>query len=110
MSKEVRSDSVEQGADQGVPVCHGCFTPIDPSTNYCAKCGSAVGQHTEYVPFVNIAWLASGYDRLRRSTWSTNGSVFAGVISMFATLLLAPILLYGMLFKWLAERLRARQQ
>ncbi len=110
MSTEPERESPEQLNDDAVPVCSGCFSPIDPGTNYCATCGSAVGQHTEYVPFVNIPWQVSGYDRLRQSTWPTNGSVFGRIIGALAALLLAPLLLFAMPFKWLAKRRKAQQR
>ena len=104
MNTETGGGSGTRADDDGIPVCAGCLSPIQPGSNYCAKCGSAVGQYTEYVPFVNIRWQAAGYDRLRRSTWPRSGSVFARVIWIFVTVLLAPILLLGLPFKWLAGR------
>jgi hypothetical protein len=104
-----KSDGSRSPSDPGTPVCVHCFTLIDPSTSYCAGCGSAVGQYTEYVPFVNIAWQASGYDRLRRSTWPAAGGVVARIVGVFATLLLAPILLLRFGFKQLGRREGDRQ-
>jgi hypothetical protein len=110
VSTNAGRESADQPNDDGVPVCRGCFSPIQPGTDYCAKCGSAVGQYTEYVPFVNIPWLASGYDRLRRATWPKAGGVAAQTVGVFAAFLLTPFLLIGVPFKRLAERWKARRQ
>lgn len=94
--------------DAGVPVCRQCFAPVEPLTDYCAHCGTSVGQFTEYKPFENIAWQASGFDRLRRATLPTTRSPAGGVVSVLATFFLAPFLLLGLPLRWLAERRLAR--
>jgi len=110
MDTEREAEEANLAAGEEVPVCTSCFTPIDPGTNFCSSCGSTVGQHTEYVPFVNISWQADGYDRLRRESWSSRAGAFGQIIQIFITLILAPILLFGLPFKWAAERRKASQR
>lgn len=110
MDAERETETADAPVDEEVPVCVSCFTPIGPGTNSCATCGSTVGQHTEYVPFVNIAWQADGYDRLRRESWASRSGVFGQIAQIFITLFLAPLLLIGLPFKWAAERRKAKEQ
>ena len=92
--------------DDGIPVCLGCFTPVEPLASYCARCGRVVGQHTQYVPYTNIAWQAAGYDRLRRAAWPAKGLV-AKLAGVFAAVGLAPFLLLWLPLKGRVARRKA---
>ncbi len=89
--------------DDDVPVCASCFTPFEPGTNFCQSCGTTVGQHTEYVPFVNIRWQADGIDRLRLGSWTPQSSVLGRIIQMVVTVALAPVLLLGHAVQWIVR-------
>ncbi len=52
-----------------VPVCSHCFQPVSPLDHYCDDCGEAVGQWTAYIPWVNIPYLASFFERLWMRIW-----------------------------------------
>ena len=109
MDIEREAKAEDQPADEELPVCASCFTPFDAGTNYCTSCGSTVGQHTEYVPFVNIRWQADGFGRLMRESSASRPGVFGKIIQILVTLLLTPLLLFGLPFKWAAERRKARE-
>ncbi|MFT7463207.1 MAG: hypothetical protein ACI9EF_001551 [Pseudohongiellaceae bacterium] len=109
MTSEPETALTEQNFDGEVPVCISCFSPVDPATNSCDNCGATVGQHTEYVPFVNISWAATGYDRLRQATLPSSGPVSVRILSVMTAFFLAPLLLLAMPFRWLAGRRKTQQ-
>ena len=37
--------------DEAIPLCHRCLTPYDSSTDFCSKCGTTVGQYTNWLPY-----------------------------------------------------------
>ena len=37
--------------DLSVPVCHHCFTPLEPRGWYCPQCNSSVGPYNNCLPF-----------------------------------------------------------
>ena len=83
--------------DLGTPVCLRCLTPFDPLQHYCTNCGEAVGQLTPYIPFVNIGFSVSIYERLwrriwfeRRDRWWAKAFYFV-FIAMFAEILLLVV-------------------
>ena len=41
-------------AEDSQPLCIQCLTPFEPLEHYCKNCGSAVGNYTMYLPFINI--------------------------------------------------------
>ena len=41
-------------SDDGVPCCTGCGRPYVRGQYYCDHCGTAVGNLTPYIPYVNI--------------------------------------------------------
>ena len=82
-----------------VAVCSQCFAPVEPATDYCAGCGTSVGQFTEYVPFVNIPWQATGMDRMRRQGWPWNGTVFGRVVGIAVANFIGPFVLVWRQFR-----------
>jgi hypothetical protein len=56
-------------SDDAVPLCWGCLTPVDPRQHYCHRCGTAVGQLTPNLAFVNIPFAVSLIDRLWTRLW-----------------------------------------
>lgn len=42
------------------PVCHRCLTPHDPLVNFCPKCGAAVGEYTNLLPFPHLFSVGHG--------------------------------------------------
>jgi len=56
-------------SDDAVPLCWGCLTPVDPRQHYCHRCGTAVGQLTPNLAFVNIPFGVSLVDRLWTRLW-----------------------------------------
>lgn len=57
-------------AEDATPVCHRCFTGHDPNTWFCPKCGTAVGDYNNILPWVQVfsegeVLRNSLFDRLR---------------------------------------------
>jgi len=77
------------------PVCLRCFEPTKLGVNYCEECGAATGQYTEYLPYVNIAWQVTGYERLLRGVWADpEASLFLRGLRLLAVVALAPVALF----------------
>jgi len=51
--------------EEAVPLCHRCLTAHESSADFCPKCGAAVGQYTNWLPF---PYLFSVGDTLRIGT------------------------------------------
>jgi hypothetical protein len=103
-------EQVTPADDEEIPVCTSCFSPVEAGTNYCTRCGVAVGQHTEYVPFVNIRWQADGVGRLLKASRAEGAGALPRFLGALARILLTPIIWAGIPFAWLAERREARKQ
>ncbi|MDB6056256.1 MAG: hypothetical protein JWO95_100 [Verrucomicrobiales bacterium] len=50
------SDDVQASVcdENAVPVCHRCFTGQEPNTLFCPKCGTAVGDYNNILPWVQV--------------------------------------------------------
>jgi hypothetical protein len=102
-----RDDEAED--PDGTPVCIKCFAPVDPRRHYCAQCGGATGQYTQYVEFVNIRWMANAYGALWQKLWHDPSQSQGGKVVYFMFMLLtAPVMLIGLPFLWLGRRNKAR--
>jgi hypothetical protein len=56
--------------DSAVPLCHRCFTEHENTTLFCPKCGAAVGDYNNVMPWVQVfsegeVLRNSLFDRLR---------------------------------------------
>ncbi len=100
MAKETNSEK-GVGAEQSteVPVCIGCFRPVDPLAHYCPNCGAATGQLTHYLPFVNIRWQASVWGQAWRQVGYRDVSIRGRLFRLLMVVWNAPIMLVGLLFR-----------
>jgi hypothetical protein len=90
--------TIEEG--DGTPVCIRCFRPIDPLLHYCPHCGEAVGQLTQYIPFLNLRWQVSVWVRMWKQLWSRNVSFWGRLFRLFMIIWQFPIiLLVGLPYK-----------
>lgn len=69
-------DSLEN--QDATPVCHRCFTEQEPNTLFCPKCGTAVGDYNNILPWVNVfsegeVLRNSLFDRLRVNMLTVTG-------------------------------------
>jgi hypothetical protein len=95
---EDRDITEEDGV--GTPVCIRCFRPVHPLHHYCPHCGEAVGQFTQYIPFLNLRWQVSVWSRMWRQLWSRNVSFLGRLFRLFVIIWQFPIiLLVGLPFK-----------
>ncbi|MBP9902454.1 MAG: hypothetical protein V9H26_13785 [Verrucomicrobiota bacterium] len=46
--------AAEMGEADATPLCHRCLTAHDASTDFCAVCGAAVGQYTNWLPYPQL--------------------------------------------------------
>lgn len=90
------------------PLCTRCLAPADPLKYYC-ECGEAIGQFTQYVPYVNIRFNNSIYGELWRRLLSPDTRLWLRCFSFGMLVLFAPIMFVGMFFV-LRERWRARTE
>ena len=81
----------EQG--DGTPVCIRCFRPVYPLHYYCPHCGEAVGQFTQYIPFLNLRWQVSVWVRMWHQLWSRNVSFLGRLFRLFMIIWQFPIIL-----------------
>ena len=51
--------------EKALPVCHRCFTEHAVTTCFCERCGAAVGEYNNYLPF---EYLFSEGEVLRNGT------------------------------------------
>jgi hypothetical protein len=93
-----QKDIVEEEGE-GTPVCIKCFKPVDPLAHYCSNCGSATGQFTHYLPFVNIRWQASVWGQAWRQIWSRDVSIPGRLFRAIMIVWNVPIMLIGLLFR-----------
>lgn len=84
---------------EGVPVCVGCFRPVDPLAHYCPHCGAATGQFTHYLPFINIRWQASVWGQAWRQVRSRDVSLLGRVFRLIMIVWNVPIMLIGLFFR-----------
>ena len=94
---EEKEIAKEEG--EGTPVCIKCFKPVDPLAHYCSNCGSATGQFTHYLPFVNIRWQASVWGQAWRQMWSREVSIPGRLFRAIMIVWNVPIMLIGLLFR-----------
>jgi hypothetical protein len=40
--------------DDATPLCHHCLCPHSEATDFCAECGTPVGQYTNWLPFPQL--------------------------------------------------------
>jgi hypothetical protein len=57
-------------SQDATPVCHRCFTEHEANTLFCPKCGTAVGDYNNVLPWINVfsegeVLRNSLFDRLR---------------------------------------------
>jgi hypothetical protein len=67
--------------ETAVPVCHRCLTEQVPNALFCPKCGTAVGDYNNVMPWVNVfsegeVLRNSLYDRLRVNILTVAGFIF----------------------------------
>ncbi|MDY7109352.1 MAG: hypothetical protein SYC29_12020 [Planctomycetota bacterium] len=110
-----RSPLTPDPESDGTPLCPGCLTPVDPLQHYCHRCGTAVGQFTPYIPFVNIPFTISLFDRLWTRLWfprweSPGRRALYGVALLLSSLLwpVLFILLVGVPWMWVYSRTAPR--
>lgn len=90
-------DVVEEEGD-GTPICISCMKPIDPLYYYYPHCGEACGQLTQYLPFLNLRWIASVWGRMWRQIWSRDVSIPGRLFRFIMIIWNVPIMLIGLLF------------
>ncbi len=73
LSTDEDSDQEAHEDPEPTPVCLGCLTPYDPLQHYCDCCGTVVGQFTPYIPYLNIAFNYSLFDRMWTRLWYPQG-------------------------------------
>ena len=95
---------------EGVPVCVGCFRPVDRLAHYCPHCGAATGTFTHYLPFVNIRWQASVWGQAWRQMRSREVSLLGRVFRLVMIVWNVPIMLIGLLFRPAREEDAAEEQ
>jgi hypothetical protein len=99
-SQPIEDKDITKEKGDGTPVCIRCFRPVDPLHHYCPHCGEAVGQFTQYIPFVNIRWQVSVWGRMWRQVWSRNVSFLGRLFRLLMIIWNVPILLLiGLPFK-----------
>jgi hypothetical protein len=99
----------------GTPLCPGCLTPVDPLQHYCHRCGTAVGQLTPYIPFVNIPFTVCLFDRLWTRLWfprweSPGRRAVYGLTLLFCAILWPGVLIIlpGVPWMWRYSRTAPR--
>jgi hypothetical protein len=99
-------------APDAVPVCWGCLTPVDPLQHYCHACGTATGQFTPNIPFVNIPFSVSLLDRLWTRIWFPRWESPVRRVGYFALLLSLAARFDGfiLLFVFLPWMIRYRRR
>ena len=99
---EIHPDNVDNAnseSEKDCPLCPRCLTPFDPLQHYCENCGEAVGQLTPYIPFVNVRFNYSIFDRMWKAIWFDKDTPF--IKRLFYLLLIitcVPIMLVGVPF------------
>ena len=89
----------ELSAPAEMPLCLHCLAPVHPLEHYCPRCGEAVGSFTSYIPFVNIRFEVSFFERLWDRLWhEPRAPIWSRVVSVAVIALLAPIMLVGLPF------------
>ncbi|HUU43168.1 MAG TPA: hypothetical protein VMX57_05280 [Planctomycetota bacterium] len=91
-----------------IPCCTGCGRPYVKGQYYCQHCGTAVGNLTPYVPYVNIPFNYGPFTDL----WKTlRGEAGAGIprriLAAFVIILMSPIMIIGLpivFIEWLRNR------
>jgi len=93
---------VEEETSEG-PACTKCLAPVaDDSQHYCPECGSAIGEFTPYVPFVNIRFNCSLFATLWHKLKDPEVPIAHKFIPAVVLLLFAPLLAgVPYLFYWL---------
>jgi hypothetical protein len=94
-------EEIETADEEGPagPVCIGCMVPVDPLDYYCPNCGEASGQLTQYIPFLNIRWMARVYGKMWRQLRSRDISILGRFFRVIIIVWCAPIILVGLFFK-----------
>jgi len=107
-----RSPLTPDPEEDGTPLCPGCLTPVDPLHHYCHRCGTAVGQLTPYIPFVNIPFTCCLFDRLWTRLWfprwesRVRRAVYA-IALLFCAILWPGVLILLVGVPWMWRRSRA---
>jgi hypothetical protein len=103
-------DITEEEGD-GTPVCIRCFRPVHPLHHSCPHCGEAVGQFTQYIPFVNLRWQVSVWGRMWQQVWSHNVSFMGRLLRLLMIIWNVPILLLiGLPFKIIQKSKKKRRR
>lgn len=102
------------GQLEEAPLCLRCLAPVHPLQHYCHQCGDTVGQLTPYIPYVNIRFYVSIYERLWRRLWFEHrDSIWIKIFFIVFIAWTAPILILGMPFvlwrRWRADRHRLKR-
>jgi hypothetical protein len=89
-------------AEDAVPVCHHCLTPVPPDQWFCKHCGAAVGPYNNWMPYVHVfsegEVLRNGVlDRVRRSPITIVGYV---LLSLAQYLIFAPVFWFFLFRHW----------
>jgi hypothetical protein len=85
--------------DDAIPICHRCLTEHDVNAWFCPKCGAAVGEYNNLLPFVQVfsegeVLRNSLFDRLRITPLTVAGFfVFTASLAVLTGIgiVLAPI-------------------
>lgn len=95
----MEESSIIEDKGEGTPVCIRCMEPVDPLGYYCPNCGEPSGQLTQYIPFVNLRWLANTWGRMWRQIWSKDISIPGRIFRIIMITWNVPLILIGLLFK-----------
>jgi len=102
---ETLAHGAESSSGDEIPLCTRCLSPHSPLDYYCHNCGAAVGQFTANLPFIDIPFYANFYARLWHRVWFEPSVAFIGrALALLLILVLAPIMLVGLPFVWIARR------
>jgi hypothetical protein len=105
-SHEPESLAGQQAIADEVPLCLHCLEAVSVLDHYCPHCGEAVGQYTPNIPFVNIGFQVSFWDRLLGRLWEgKEEGRGARLIALVLIIFAAPIMLAVLPFVVLAKLL-----
>ena len=97
----------EPGEGDGQPLCSRCLTPFEPGEHYCRKCGTAVGQLTPYIPFVNIRFNYGAFGGVWEKLWRRGqAGIFTKALCLMLIVVFAPIMFVGLPFRLWGKRRR----
>jgi hypothetical protein len=97
-NEQDKKDGQDEGGGEEVPLCPGCMEPVDKLSYYCPRCGEASGQLTPYIPFVNIRYNYSFYNKLWRRIWYERCGIAMKLLAAGMIIFFVPVMLVGLPF------------